>query len=356
MAPLLRRLSNRPEISVVVCSTGQHREMLDQVLKLFAIRPDVDLKVMQLDQTLAQLTALVLTSVERVITEENPDRVLVHGDTTTAMAASMAAFYANVPVGHVEAGLRSHDLRAPWPEEFNRKVSDTLADRLYAPTETARENLLREGMAPAKILVTGNTVIDALMDVVNGPLRETKVRAELAARFPFLRPERKTILVTCHRRESYGEGFSAISKALVALARRPDVSLIFPIHRNPNVRSAFRTLEGHGNIHLTEPVSYLEFVHLLSNCHIVLTDSGGIQEEAPSLGKPVLVLRSVTERPEAVIAGTVRLVGTDTERIIEQSFELLDDESRYRSMCREHNPYGDGHAAARIVKSLCEEW
>ncbi|HTT84941.1 MAG TPA: UDP-N-acetylglucosamine 2-epimerase (non-hydrolyzing) [Rhizomicrobium sp.] len=356
MAPLLKQLSTCPEFSVIVCSTGQHREMLDQVLELFGIRPTVDLKVMQRDQSLSQLTARVLTSIGRVIKQERPDCVLVHGDTTTTMAASLAAFYAKIPLGHVEAGLRSHDMHAPWPEEFNRKLSDTLADRLYAPTERARDNLLREGTDSFRILVTGNTVVDALLDMVHGPLRDQKIVADLARRFPFVGSDKKTILVTCHRRENYGEGFHAIAKALLTLAARSDVMLVFPIHRNPHVRSAFRALKGRENVRLTEPLDYLEFVYLLSLSHIVLTDSGGIQEEAPSLGKPVLVLRSVTERPEAVSAGTVKLVGTDTDKIVAEASALLDNEASYRDMCRKHNPYGDGHASKRIVASLYEQW
>jgi UDP-N-acetylglucosamine 2-epimerase (non-hydrolysing) len=356
MAPLLKRLSDRPEFSVVLCSTGQHRELLDQVFELFAIRPNIDLKLMEWNQTLAQLTARVLTNMEDVIARERPDRVLVHGDTTTTMAASLAAFYARIPLGHVEAGLRSHDMHAPWPEEFNRKLSDIVADRHYAPTETARENLLHEGTPASNILVTGNTVIDALLDVVNGPLQNTSILAGLAARFPFFQPGRKTILVTCHRRESYGEGFRAVAEALKALARRSDVTLVFPVHRNPNVRCAFKAIEQDKNVHLIEPLSYLEFVYCLSMCYLVLTDSGGIQEEAPSLGKPVLVMRSVTERSEAVLAGTVSLVGTDKASILEKTCKLLDDQKAYRAMSRQHNPYGDGHACERIIGSLSAEW
>ncbi|HEX3653472.1 MAG TPA: UDP-N-acetylglucosamine 2-epimerase (non-hydrolyzing) [Rhizomicrobium sp.] len=355
MAPLVCRLRDSGEFRVTLCSSGQHREMINQVFNLFALQPDISLDVMQANQALGELTARVVTGVENIIAKDRPDRVLVHGDTTTTMAATLAAFYHKVPVGHVEAGLRTGNLCAPWPEEMNRKVTDAIADRLYAPTQTARDNLLREGAEPSRILVTGNTVIDALFDILKGPLAESKVHAELKGCFPFLDDDKRMILVTCHRRESYGRGFEDVCSALEELAKRRDIQVVFPIHRNPNVRTIFQSLDGTENVHLVEPVDYLEFVFLMSRCHLVLTDSGGIQEEAPSLGKPVLVLREVTERPEAVQAGTVKLVGTDQAAIVASASQLLDDEDLYTSMSTRHNPYGDGLACERILASLRED-
>ena len=355
MAPLVRRLSALTEFAVTLCSTGQHREMIHQVFRLFSLVPDIDLDVMQPGQTLEDLTGRVLRGMDGLIREHSPDRVLVHGDTTTTFATTLAAYYHKVPVGHVEAGLRTRDIYAPWPEEVNRKLTDAIADRLYAPTSGARENLLREGARPEHILVTGNTVIDALFDVLNGPLREADTQRDLREHFSFLDPDRKLILVTCHRRESFGEGFRDVRAALAALANRTDVQLVFPVHLNPNVRAVFRQLDQHPNIRLIEPLDYLEFVFMLSACHLILTDSGGIQEEAPSLGKPVLVMRKLTERPEAVAAGTVKLVGTNTDAILRAATEILDSPSVYKAMTSVHNPYGDGKACERIIASLLEE-
>lgn len=355
MAPLIMRLKRAPEFSVTVCSSGQHREMIRQVFDLFDLRPDRDLDVMQHDQTLSGLTARVLQGMDEVISTVRPHRVLVHGDTTTTMAATLAAFYHRIPVGHVEAGLRTHDIYAPWPEEVNRRVTDSIADRLYAPTETARRNLTAENVPDGNILVTGNTVIDALMDTLQGPLGESANIAMLRERYPFLDEGRKVILVTCHRRESYGNGFRDICRALSALAARDDAMVVFPVHRNPNVREVFSSLGDLPHVRLIEPVEYLDFVYLMSRSHIVLTDSGGIQEEAPSLGKPVLVMRAVTERPEAVAAGTVRLVGTDTNTIVGEAARLLDDSAAYEAMSAVHNPYGDGKASERIIDSLRQE-
>lgn len=355
MAPLIMRMRNVAEFSVTVCSTGQHREMIRQVFDLFALKPDLDLDVMQHDQTLAGLTARVLGGMDDVLAAVKPQRVLVHGDTTTTMAATFAAYYRRIPVGHVEAGLRTRDIYAPWPEEVNRRVTDSIADRLYAPTETARRNLQEECVPDGNILVTGNTVIDALMDTLNGPLRDEANLDALRRRYPFAEEGRKIVLVTCHRRESYGNGFRDVCAALTTLARRGDVTVVFPIHRNPNVREVFSALGCEPNVRLIEPVEYLDFVYLMSRCHIVLTDSGGIQEEAPSLGKPVLVMRTVTERPEAVAAGTVRLVGTDTASILGETSRLLDDADAYAAMSSVHNPYGDGKASERIIASLQRE-
>ncbi len=352
MAPLIRRLRDTPDLSVSVCSTGQHKEMIRQVFDLFSLKPDIDLEVMQHDQRLSALTARVVRGMDDVISEFKPDRVLVHGDTTTTMATTLAAFYQQVPVGHVEAGLRTHDIYAPWPEEVNRHVTDSIADRLYAPTETARANLVAENVPDTNIFVTGNTVIDALLDTVNGPLTDPSMVQGLQTKFPFLDSDKKVVLVTCHRRESYGDGFRDACAALSDLAGRGDVMIVFPIHRNPNVRSVFSALSQAPNVHLIEPLDYLDFVYVMSKCHFVLTDSGGIQEEAPSLGKPVLVMRAVTERPEAVAAGTVKLVGTDTHAIVRESTVLLDDQNAYQAMSAVHNPYGDGKASERIIANL----
>jgi UDP-N-acetylglucosamine 2-epimerase len=352
MAPLIKRLQDAPGLTVSVCSTGQHKEMIRQVFDLFSLKPDFDLEVMQHDQRLSALTALVVRGMDDVIAAFKPDRVLVHGDTTTTMATTLAAFYQQIPVGHVEAGLRTHNIYAPWPEEVNRRVTDSIADQLYAPTQTARSNLLAENVPDANIFVTGNTVIDALLDTVNGPLKEPQILEDLQARFPFLATDKKVILVTCHRRESYGDGFRDVCAALSDLAGRGDVMIVFPIHRNPNVRSVFSSLSNASNVHLIEPLDYLDFVYVMSKSHFVLTDSGGIQEEAPSLGKPVLVMRGVTERPEAVAAGTVKLVGTATHVIVQEATALLDDDDAYRAMSAVHNPYGDGRASERIIATL----
>lgn len=355
MAPLISRLRRAQGVSVTVCSTGQHKEMIRQVFELFGLAPDHDLEVMQHNQSLSGLTAAVLHGMEEVIARYAPDRMLVHGDTTTTLAATLAAYYRRVPVGHVEAGLRTRDIYAPWPEEVNRRATDAIADRLYAPTERARANLLAEYVPDANIVVTGNTVIDALFDTLEGPLRDPEVRRHMKERFSFLPERRRIVLVTCHRRESYGDGFSAICGALEQIAARDDIAIVFPLHRNPNVRAAFSRLGELANIHLIEPLNYLEFVYAMSCAALVLTDSGGIQEEAPSLGKPVLVLRTVTERPEAVEAGTVRLVGTATQSIVEEAGKLLDNGDVYRAMSAIHNPYGDGRASERIIASLLAE-
>ena len=356
MAPLIRRLRSASGFEVTVCSTGQHREMIKQVFDLFSIVPEIDLDVMQPDQKLSELTSRVLTGMEKVIAERRPGRVLVHGDTTTTMATTLAAYYQKIPVGHVEAGLRTKDIYAPWPEEINRRVTDAIADRLYAPTDSARDNLLAENVAWEKIIVTGNTVIDALFDIVRGPLADASMQQKLASRYPFFGPGKKTILVTCHRRESYGDGFRDICAALVELAGRPDVQIVFPIHRNPNVRSAFSLLDATPNVKLIEPLDYLDFIYAQSKCHFILTDSGGVQEEAPSLGKPVLVMRAVTERPEAVAAGTVKLVGSDTRLIVKTASTLLDNPGAYAAMSAVHNPYGDGKACERIIASLAKDF
>ena len=355
MAPLIKRLQNTPGLSTAVCSSGQHKEMIAQVFDLFGLTPDFNLDVMEPNQKLSTLTGKVIAGMEDILVQYAPEGVLVHGDTTTTMAATLAAYYRQIPVGHVEAGLRTNNIYAPWPEEVNRRVTDAIADKLWAPTKASRENLLRENVADARIFVTGNTVIDALFDLLAGPLADPPTVAGLEARFPFLKSDKKTILVTCHRRESFGEGFADICRALATLAARNDVQIVFPIHRNPNVREAFSTLADLPNVRLIEPLDYLDFVFVMSRCHFCLTDSGGVQEEAPSLGKPVLVLREVTERPEAVAAGTVKLVGTNRTLILNEAGVLLDNSRAYAAMSSIHNPYGDGKACERIIASLKQE-
>ncbi len=353
MAPVIRALEQAPGIECRVCVTAQHREMLDQVLALFDITPDHDLDVMRPGQDLAHITQAVLSGVAAVIAEERPDRVLVHGDTTTSLAAALAGFYAQIPVGHVEAGLRTGERYAPFPEEINRRLTDAICDLHFAPTRSAADNLAGEGIKGDGVSITGNTVIDALLHVVERLRADPAADATLAARFPFAAGARRLILVTGHRRENFGDGFERICKALARIAERSDVDIAYPVHLNPNVTEpVHRLLGGHANVHLLEPLDYLPFVYLMDHCHLVITDSGGIQEEAPSLGKPVLVMRDVTERPEAVDAGTVRLVGTDTDTIVDAATALLDDADEYVKMSRAHNPYGDGHAAERIVEEI----
>lgn len=357
MAPLVKGLQARSDaLETVVCVTAQHREMLDQVLKLFEIVPEHDLNIMKPGQDLFDITGNILNGLKPVLQQEKPGLVLVHGDTTTTLAASLAAYYARVPVGHVEAGLRTGNKLAPYPEEMNRRLTGAIADLHYAPTGVAQANLLREGVAPASIHVTGNTVIDALLAVVHKLRNDGQAQQMLRERFAFLDPARRLILVTGHRRENFGEGFQNICHALADIAARHDnVEILYPVHLNPNVRQpvaeilAARRLD---NVHLVEPVDYLPFVHLMDRAHLIITDSGGVQEEAPSLGKPVLVMRDTTERPEAVEAGTVRLVGTSREKIVGETHRLLTDESEYARMSKAHNPYGDGKAVQRIVESI----
>ena len=353
MAPVVKALADAPGIDAGVCVTAQHRAMLDQVLGLFGIVPDFDLDIMRDNQDLAHITTAVLGGMIGVLDDFKPDRVLVHGDTTTTFAASLAAYYRKIPVGHVEAGLRTGDVYAPYPEEINRRLTDTIADMFFAPTGTARDNLIAEGVDDGCIFVTGNTVIDALLSATAMLKDDAERRHSLEDCFRFLNPERRLILVTGHRRENFGPGFEAICAALSDLAGREDVEIVYPVHLNPNVTEpVHRILDAMANIHLMEPLDYLPFVYLMERCYLVLTDSGGIQEEAPSLGKPVLVMRDVTERPEAVEAGTVKLVGTDTETIVGECARLLDDDAAYQTMSRAHNPYGDGTAAEQIVREL----
>ena len=353
MAPVVAALKAAPAFETIVAVTAQHREMLDQVLELFGIVPDVDLDLMTPDQTLAGLTASVVSGMSESIARHAPDIVLVHGDTTTTFATSLAALYNRVPVGHVEAGLRTGNLYSPWPEEANRKLTGTLASLHFAPTAHARDNLLAEGVPAESIHVTGNTVVDALLATVDKIRRSPGLEDALAGRFPFLSRDKRLVLVTGHRRENFGHGFERICMALEALSRRDDLQIVYPVHLNPNVREpVHRLLSGRPDIHLIPPQDYLPFVYLMSRAHLIVTDSGGVQEEAPSLGKPVLVMRDTTERPEAVQAGTVALVGTDSDRIFQAATRLLDSADAYEEMARSHNPYGDGHASGRIVELL----
>ena len=354
MAPLVHALACDPDIEAKVCVTAQHREMLDQVLTLFSIVPDYDLNIMKPGQGLTEITCRILQGLKPILESFQPDVVLVHGDTTTTMATSLAAFYQRIPVGHVEAGLRTGNLYSPWPEEANRTLTGHLAMYHFAPTENSRQNLLRENIADNKIFVTGNTVIDALIWVRDRVLANDELQKELAARYPFLHNGKKTILVTGHRRESFGRGFEQICHALAEIAaQNVDVQIVYPVHLNPNVSEPVNRILGHvENVLLIEPQDYLPFVYLMANAYLIVTDSGGIQEEAPALGKPVLVTRDTTERPEAVASGTARLVGTNTERIVDEAEMLLGNTAEYERMAQAHNPYGDGHACRRIVAAL----
>lgn len=353
MAPVVKALKDTDGIESAVCVTAQHRDMLDQVLGLFDIIPEYDLDIMRPNQDLTHITSAVLTGLGDVLDDFQPDRILVHGDTTTTFAASLAAFYRKIPVGHVEAGLRTGDVYAPWPEEMNRRLSDAISDLYFAPTPSSAENLRKENHPDGDIIITGNTVIDALLNVTETLKSDGALNSELASQFPFIDTKLKLLLVTGHRRENFGQGFEDICLALADLGERDDVQIVYPVHLNPNVREPVnRILNDKPNIHLIEPLDYLPFVYLMDKAHVVITDSGGIQEEAPSLGKPVLVMREVTERPEAVEAGTVKLVGTDREAIVRECTELLDDENAYAIMSRAHNPYGDGKASGRIVEEI----
>ncbi|WP_411751413.1 non-hydrolyzing UDP-N-acetylglucosamine 2-epimerase [Serratia sp. (in: enterobacteria)] len=354
MAPLVHALAQDDAFESRVCVTAQHREMLDQVLRLFEIVPDYDLNIMKPGQGLSEITCRILEGLKGVMEEFKPDVVLVHGDTTTTMATSLAAFYQRIPVGHVEAGLRTGNLYSPWPEEANRKLTGHLAMYHFAPTENSRQNLLRESLRDDHIFVTGNTVIDALLWVRDRIMHNPELRTSLDQRYPFLDANKKLILVTGHRRESFGGGFERICSALAEIAcQHPEVQVVYPVHLNPNVSEPVnRILKGIDNVILIDPQDYLPFVYLMTRSYLILTDSGGIQEEAPSLGKPVLVMRDTTERPEAVDAGTVQLVGTDVAKIVDAVTRLLTDEGEYHAMSRAHNPYGDGHACQRILEAL----
>ena len=366
MAPLVKEFQKRPEsFETVVCVTGQHREMLDQVLDIFDITPDYDLNIMKQGQDLYDVTSRVLTGMRDILKESKPDVVLVHGDTTTSTSAALASFYQQIPVGHVEAGLRTHNIYSPWPEEMNRQLTGRIATYHFAPTPLSRENLLRENVAETSISVTGNTVIDALYMVVDKIKSDDGMAGRLDGELLAagddtgrLRNGRKLVLITGHRRENFGEGFVSMCRAIKTLTEKyPDVDFVYPMHLNPNVRKPIHEVFGEdlsacGNIFFIEPLEYLSFVYLMEKSYIVLTDSGGIQEEAPGLGKPVLVMRDTTERPEALKAGTVKLVGSDYNKIISEVSSLIEDESAYEKMSRAVNPYGDGMACERIVREL----
>ncbi|MEZ6993559.1 MULTISPECIES: non-hydrolyzing UDP-N-acetylglucosamine 2-epimerase [unclassified Aeromonas] len=353
MAPIVKAFQANRQVDVRVCVTGQHREMLDQVLNLFEITPEYDLNIMKPGQDLTDVTTAILQGLKPVFAEFKPDRILVHGDTATSFAATLAAYYHRIAVGHVEAGLRTGNIYSPWPEEGMRRLTGGIADQHYTPTISSLKNLIMENIAPETIFVTGNSVIDALIEVSQRIDKNLGMKAELAARFPFLDQSKKLILVTGHRRENHGDGFERICKALAVLAKRDDVQIVYPVHLNPNVQEPVnRNLKGLDNVHLIEPQDYLPFVYLMKQSYLILTDSGGIQEEAPTLGKPVLCMRDTTERPAAVKAGTVRLVGTCDETIVAETVRLLDDELAYQVMSHANNPYGDGRTSQRIVEAV----
>lgn len=369
MAPLVKEFQKYPEqFKTLVCVTGQHRQMLDQVLSLFEITPDYDLNIMKQGQDLYDITARVLTGMRDVLAEAQPDVVLVHGDTTTSTAAALAAFYQQIPVGHVEAGLRTHNIYSPWPEEMNRQLTGRIATYHFAPTPLSKQNLLREQVAEEQVTVTGNTVIDALYWVIDKIKNNSELNQELSVNLiaagyntSRLSTGRKLVLITGHRRENFGDGFISMCQAIKTLTvKYPDVDFVYPMHLNPNVRNAIREVFGEnltnlGNMFFIEPLEYLSFVYLMEKSSIVLTDSGGIQEEAPGLGKPVLVMRDTTERPEALEAGTVRLVGTDYDAIVSSVSTLLDSDGAYAAMSQAVNPYGDGMACSRIVDFVSEK-
>jgi len=354
MAPLVNLLKQDSSIDSRVCVTGQHREMLDQVLKLFHIVPEYDLAIMKAGQDLYDVSTSILLNIKPVLRDFQPDIVLVHGDTSTTFAAALACYYEKTAVGHVEAGLRTGNIYSPWPEEANRRLTGAITTLHFAPTSTSEQNLLVENVNPAHVFVTGNTVIDALHQVVAKINADQQLSAQFAEKFPWGEDGRRLILVTGHRRESFGSGFENICAALKTIAERfPEADVVYPVHLNPNVREpVFRLLSNSPNVHLIEPQDYLPFVYLMSRSYLVLTDSGGIQEEAPSLGKPVLVMRDTTERPEAVAAGTVKLVGTDEAVIVAEVSKLMTDQQYYQSMSFAHNPYGDGQACLRIVDAI----
>lgn len=364
MAPLVKEFEKHLDIfDMKVCVTGQHRELLDQVLQVFEIKPDFDLNIMKQGQDLYDITMGVLQGMKQVLSEWHPDLVLVHGDTTTSMAAALAAFYQRIPVGHVEAGLRTYNVYSPYPEEMNRQITSRISSYNFSPTAQSRENLLRENVSPNTITVTGNTVIDALLMVVKKINDDQQLQQNVAADLVSygydvnrLSKGKKLVLITGHRRENFGEGFIRLCSAIKTLCEQyPDVDFVYPMHLNPNVRKPIQQVFGDTdlqNIFFIEPIEYLPFVYLMEKCYLVLTDSGGIQEEAPGLGKPVLVMRETTERPEAVDAGTVKLVGTDFEKIVSEASRLIDDTDYYNRMSQAVNPYGDGHASDRIVNHL----
>lgn len=357
LAPLINLLKKNNTVRTTVCVTAQHRQMLDQVLELFNIVPDIDLNLMKSGQDLVGITSEVLINLQKVFQERKPDLVVVHGDTTTTFAAALAAFYEKIPVAHVEAGLRTRNFYAPWPEEMNRAFVGKLAQLHFAPTEKSKLNLLSEGVHEESIFVTGNTVIDALLETKNIFLDNPVKNETLKEKFSFLDPSKKMLLVTGHRRENFGQGFENICESIRELAEREDVQIVYPVHLNPNVQNPVKRILGdHPRIFLIGPLDYLPFIYLMDKSFLILTDSGGIQEEAPSLGKPVLVMRETTERPEAVDAGTVVLVGTDKNKILNNVNLLLDNHNIYEKRSKMHNPYGDGLASGRIMDILLQRY
>ena len=356
MAPLVHTLASDERFETKVCVTAQHREMLDQVLELFEITPDFDLNLMKPGQDLTDITCGILHGLKPILAEFKPDYVLVHGDTATTLSTTLASYYQQIKVGHVEAGLRTGNIYSPWPEEGNRKLTGAITDLHFAPTENSKNNLLAENINEDKIIITGNTVIDALLDVIEKLKTNEEIKAKLEAQFSFLDANKRLVLITGHRRESFGGGFERICEAISQMAKAfPDVEFVYPMHLNPNVREPVnRLLKNLTNVFLIEPLDYLPFVYLMNKAYVLLTDSGGIQEEAPSLGKPVLVMRDTTERPEAVDAGTVKLVGTKVETIVTELTELLSSEESYKNMSFAHNPYGDGKACQRIADTLAK--
>ncbi len=357
MAPVIKELKKRTDaFTTKICVTAQHRQMLDQVLDLFRIQPDYDLNVMEDGQDLFDVTTNVMRGLKQVFETERPDIVLVHGDTTTTLTASITSYYFKTKLGHIEAGLRTQNKFAPFPEEMNRKITGSLADFHFAPTQQAKQNLLSEGVSADSIFVTGNTVVDALYSVLEMIKDNLHMQKELDQQFGFLGKKKRLILVTGHRRENFGDGFENICKGLLQIAdSNPDVEIVYPVHLNPNVQAPVKKILGSSklkNIHLIDPVDYLPFVYLMNRSYLIITDSGGIQEEAPSLGKPVLVMREITERPEAIAAGTVKLVGTEQQKIVEETTLLLHNSDNHRNLSHVHNPYGDGLAAKKIVTHL----
>ena len=358
MAPIVKACEANNNLESRVCVTAQHREMLDQVLELFEIVPDYDLNLMTPGQTLNDVTSAILLKLKPILMEYQPDLLLVHGDTATTFAASLAAYYEKIDVGHVEAGLRTGNIYSPWPEEINRKLTGSIARFHFAPTSVSKQNLVNEGISESQICITGNTVIDALLSVKEKIDSDVALAHKLSLQFKTIDFSKKLIVVTGHRRENFGSGFEAICSALAQLAeKRADLEIVYPVHLNPNVQTPVKKyLSDYKNIHLIEPLDYLPFIYLMMKSNIILTDSGGIQEEAPSLGKPVLVMRDTTERPEALAAGTVKLVGTNSSQIVHDVIELLDDASKYSQMSRAANPYGDGKACDKILSFIEEEY
>lgn len=353
MVPIIEGLKNISDINLKICVTAQHRQMLDQVLGIFNIIPDYDLNIMKSKQDLANTTSEILIELKSIISKQHIDLVLVHGDTTTAMSSSLAAFYEKIPVGHVEAGLRTGNKYSPWPEEVNRSIIGKIAELHFAPTEVAKRNLLKENIDEEKIYVTGNTVIDTLLKVNKRIDSYSYISKKLYEKFIFLKKQSQVILITGHRRENFGKGFEHICNALKTISERKDIDIVYPVHLNPSVQEpVFRILKNIKNVHLIPPLDYIEFVFLMKHSHIILTDSGGIQEEAPSMGKPVIVLRNTTERPEAVASGAVKLVGTNQNSIIKEVNLLLDDQNTYQKMSKVINPYGDGQASIRIIEAI----